>query len=81
MENRPLTGKGPDEDETLAEDEEIICHESLGGILRHYERVAAGAGLSYLMPRPSTSCPAILDARINKDGSNWSTEGNHQFPR
>ena len=41
LDNRPLTGKWPDDDEPLAEDEKIICHESLGGILRHYERVAA----------------------------------------
>jgi putative transposase len=41
LDNRPLSGKWPDEDEPLAEGEKIICHESLGGILRHYERVAA----------------------------------------
>ena len=41
LENRPLTGKWSDEDEPLTEDQQIICHESLGGILRHYERVAA----------------------------------------
>jgi hypothetical protein len=41
LDNRPLTGKWPEEDEPLAESEQIICHESLGGILRHYERVAA----------------------------------------
>jgi putative transposase len=40
-ENRPLTGHWPEEHEPLANDEEIICHESLGGILRHYARVAA----------------------------------------
>jgi len=41
LDNRPLTGKWPENDEPLAEGERIICHESLGGILRHYERVAA----------------------------------------
>jgi len=41
LENRPLSGKWPDEDVPLTEGEQIICHESLGGILRHYERVAA----------------------------------------
>ena len=41
LDNRPLSGKWPDDDEPLVEGEKIICHESLGGILRHYERVAA----------------------------------------
>jgi len=41
LDNRPLSGKWPDEDEPLTEGEKIICHESLGGLLRHYERVAA----------------------------------------
>ncbi len=41
LDNRPLTGKRSEVDEPLAENEKIICHESLGGLLRHYERVAA----------------------------------------
>ena len=41
LENRPLSEKWPDEDEPLTEGEKIICHELLGGLLRHYERVAA----------------------------------------
>ena len=39
--NRPLTGTWSEVDEPIAADEQIICHESLGGILRHYERRAA----------------------------------------
>lgn len=41
QDNLPLRGKWPEEDEPLAEGERIVCRESLGGILRHYERVAA----------------------------------------
>lgn len=41
LDNRPLVGSWPEINEPLAEDEQIICHESLGGLLRHYERVAA----------------------------------------
>ena len=41
LDNRPLTGKWPEDDQPLAEGETLICHESLGGLLRHYERVAA----------------------------------------
>ena len=41
LDNRPLSGKWPDEDEPLAEGEKIICYESLGGVLQHYDRVAA----------------------------------------
>jgi hypothetical protein len=41
LENRPLTGDWPDENEPFAEGETIVCRESLGGLLRHYERVAA----------------------------------------
>ncbi|TWU21806.1 integrase core domain-containing protein [Bythopirellula polymerisocia] len=39
--NRPLTGKWPEFDDPLTDSVQIVCHESLGGILRHYERVAA----------------------------------------
>ncbi len=41
LDNRPLIGKWSEVDEPLTEDEQIICHERLGGLLRHYERVAA----------------------------------------
>jgi len=41
MDNRPLSGKWPDDYEPLADGEQIVCHESLGGVLRCYERVAA----------------------------------------
>ena len=40
-ENRPLSGKWPEEDQPLAQGDEIVCHKSLGGVLRHYERIAA----------------------------------------
>jgi putative transposase len=39
--NRPLTGVWPEIHEPLAEGEQVVCHERLGGALRHYERVAA----------------------------------------
>ena len=39
--NRPLTGKWPKVDDPLTEGEQVVCHERLGGLLRHYERVAA----------------------------------------
>jgi len=39
--NRPLTGAWPNGDDPLESEEQIICHERLGGVLRHYERVAA----------------------------------------
>ena len=41
LDNRRLTGKWPEDDEPLAEDKKIVCHESLDGLLRLYERVAA----------------------------------------
>ena len=41
LDNRPLSGKWPDEDGPLTAGEKIVCHESLGGLLRHYERAAA----------------------------------------
>ena len=41
LDNRPLSGKWSVVDEPLGEDEKIVCHEKLGGLLRHYERVAA----------------------------------------
>jgi len=41
LDNRPLSGKWSVVDEPLGEDEKIVCHERLGGLLRHYERVAA----------------------------------------
>lgn len=39
--NRPLIGEWPEVDEPLADGERIVCHERLGGVLKHYERVAA----------------------------------------
>ena len=39
--NKPLTGKWPQVDEPLADGEAIVCHDRLGGVLKHYERVAA----------------------------------------
>lgn len=41
LDNRPLAGIWPELDDPLTESEKIICHESLGGLLRHYERTAA----------------------------------------
>ncbi len=36
-----LTGDWTDDLQPLALDERVVCRESLGGVLRHYERVAA----------------------------------------
>ncbi len=41
LDNRPLTGKWSASDDPLTEGEQIVCHEKLGGLLRHYERIAA----------------------------------------
>jgi putative transposase len=41
LDNRPLTGTWPVVDEPLSDNEQIVCHERLGGLLRHYERIAA----------------------------------------
>lgn len=41
QDNRPLIGNWPEVDDPIIEGEQIICHERLGGLLRHYERVAA----------------------------------------
>ena len=41
LDNRPLTGVWPEIDNPLTAGEKIGCHETLGGLLRHYERVAA----------------------------------------
>jgi putative transposase len=41
LDNRPFSGAWPEVDDPLVADERIVCRESLGGVLRHYERVAA----------------------------------------
>jgi len=41
LNNRPLTGAWAEVDEPLLLGEQIVCHERLGGLLRHYERIAA----------------------------------------
>ncbi len=41
LDNQPLTGTWPEANDPLKADEQIVCHEKLGGLLRHYERVAA----------------------------------------
>lgn len=41
LENRPLTGDWPEVEEPLTDDETIVCHERLSGIIKHYERRAA----------------------------------------
>jgi putative transposase len=41
IDNKPLTGEWPEVDEPIADDEQIVCHERLGGVLRYYERIAA----------------------------------------
>lgn len=40
-ENKPLVGVWPDRDDPPDKPEAVICRERLGGILKHYERVAA----------------------------------------
>lgn len=39
--NRPLMGTWAEEDEPLGDDEKIDCQVTLGGVLKHYERIAA----------------------------------------
>lgn len=39
--NQPLTGAWPNGDDRLEAEEQIICQERFGGVLRHYERIAA----------------------------------------
>ena len=39
--NRPLQGDWSVVNEPLDEPEQVICHQRLGGVLRHYERAAA----------------------------------------
>jgi putative transposase len=41
LDNRPLLGVRPEVDDPLVAGEKIVCRESLGGVLRHYERIAA----------------------------------------
>jgi putative transposase len=41
LDNRPLTGNWAEVDDPLSAKEQIVCHEKLGGLLRHYERIAA----------------------------------------
>lgn len=40
-ENKPLLGVWSDLDDPLDRSENVICHESLAGVLKHYERAAA----------------------------------------
>jgi putative transposase len=40
-ENRPLTGSWTVVDEPLSKKEQIVCQTRLGGVLKHYERIAA----------------------------------------
>lgn len=39
--NKPLVGVWSDLDDPPDKPETVVCRESLGGVLRHYERVAA----------------------------------------
>jgi len=39
--NRPLTGDWSVVDEPLSKKEQIVCQTRLGGVLKHYERLAA----------------------------------------
>jgi len=41
VDNRPLQGNWSNADDPPAEGENVICHQRLGGVLRHYERRAA----------------------------------------
>lgn len=41
LDNRPLRGRWPEVDDPLQDGETIVCHEALGGMLKHYERRAA----------------------------------------
>ncbi|MEM9354853.1 MAG: integrase core domain-containing protein, partial [Pseudomonadota bacterium] len=39
--NRPLQGDWSVVDEPLSNPENVVCHQRLGGVLKHYERLAA----------------------------------------
>ncbi len=39
--NRPLMGDRPAADKPLRNDERLVCYSRLGGVLKHYVRVAA----------------------------------------
>ena len=41
LNNRPLTGICCDAHDPLKPDEQVVCRSRLGGLLRHYERIAA----------------------------------------
>ena len=41
LENIPLSGSVPEEQSASVDSEEIVCHEWLGRVLKHYERKAA----------------------------------------
>jgi putative transposase len=41
LDNVPLTGPAPPEESDLADPDEVVRHEWLGGLLKHYERRAA----------------------------------------
>lgn len=40
-ENKPLLGVWPDDDDPPTGNDEIVCNSRLGGVLKHYERLAA----------------------------------------
>ncbi len=41
LSSRPLSGAWSEDHEPLADGEQVVCRERLGGVLQHYERVAA----------------------------------------
>ena len=41
LDNRPLQGKWPTVDEPPDDKEHVVCHQRLGGVLKHFERLAA----------------------------------------
>jgi len=41
LDNRSLQGKWTIIDELPGNEEKVVCHQRLGGVLKHYERLAA----------------------------------------
>ena len=39
--NKPLLGVWPDDNDPPTGNKEIVCHSRLGGMLKHYQRMAA----------------------------------------
>jgi hypothetical protein len=77
LDNRPLTGAWPNGDDPLESEEQIICHERLGGVLRHYERVAACVNSPSKMTRPTLLWINAYCCELGSISPLWLVEGLH----